>query len=361
MKIMGIDNVTVGMVVSKTIYGTNGQNLLNAGTTLTEEYLNRLHDLGVMSLYITDANTDDVEIDDVVCEQTRTEAASLVKDITEKTRLGKGIDPRKVKQIINCIVDDLLSHREILIKLVDIRSVDDYLYFHSVNVAVLSSIVGIRLNYAQSKLQELMIGALMHDIGKTIIYDQTPDAINLFTLDHSSEMKKHPQLGFEVLQKNKNLSILSAHVALQHHERIDGQGYPRNLIGQEIHEYSKIVAITNAYDYLTTDLPNKPRIPPHQAVEYLMINAGYAFDPDMVNTFIQTVALYPEGTMVRLNTEQIAIIIKSYYGFPTRPRIRIIADKNGYELPVPETIELYKSPTYFIAEVLDDGFQIKSL
>lgn len=170
--------------------------------------------------------------------------------------------------------------------------------------------------------------------------------------DDDALTRQHPQLGYEIMQKNKIFSVLSAHVCLQHHERVDGQGYPRNLTSDEIHPYAKIVAIANTYDHLTTDSFGKPRVPPHQAVEYLMVNAGYAFDTNLVNTFLQCVALYPEGTVVKLNTGDIAIIVKSYYGFPTRPRIKIISDKEGRKLPFPETIELYKTPTYFVAEVL---------
>ncbi|TLM98190.1 HD domain-containing protein [bacterium] len=253
MRIMSIENVKPGMTVAKTVFGASCQNLLNAGTVLSEEYITRLKDLEVSSLYILDDNFGDIDIDDIVCDQTRLEAGNFVKDVMEHMKLGKGFDPGQAKRIINSVIEELLSSKELLVKLVDIRSISDYTYFHSVNVAVLSGIIGIGLGYSHLRMQELMIGSLFHDIGKTMLCDQVSCEPSSIEGEPSGDMKKHPLLGFEILKRNKNLSILSAHVAFQHHERYDGTGYPRKLAGPEIHEYAKIVAITNTYDLLTTD------------------------------------------------------------------------------------------------------------
>ncbi|PKM80500.1 MAG: HD-GYP domain-containing protein [Firmicutes bacterium HGW-Firmicutes-14] len=355
MRIMSIQNVQPGMVLGKTVFGSSSKlQLLNAGTALTEEYIARLNELDVTSLYIVDENIGEVDIEDVVCDQTRLEAGKLAKDIMEKTRLGSSFDPCRVKNIINSIIDDLLSNKELLVKLVDIRTMSDYSYFHSVNVAILSGITGIGLGYSSSRLQELMIGALFHDLGKTLICDQMSCMHFLPEDETPAELKKHPELGFEVLRQNKSVSILSAHIALQHHEMYDGEGYPRKMTGSDIHEYARIVAIANIYDLLTTDRPEHPRMPSHQAVEYLLLHAGTFFDPDMIAAFVEGVALYPEGTIIKLNTGQTGVIIKSYRDFPTRPRVRILADRNGIRLPIPEVLELYNRPEYFISEVLDE-------
>lgn len=169
MKILSIDNVKPGMINGRTVMGFSNQNLLAAGTPLTEDYLARLKELGITSLYIIDEHTDDIEVDDIVCEQTRIEAGQLAKEIMDKTKLGKEIDHRRVKQIINLIIEDLLENKELLIKLIDIRSLNDYNYFHSVNVSILSGVIGIKLGYSNTKLQELMLGALFHDLGKTLL------------------------------------------------------------------------------------------------------------------------------------------------------------------------------------------------
>ena len=354
MRIMAIENVKSGMVVGKTVFGALHQNLLNTGTVLTNKYIKRLVDLGIVSLYIQDEYFEDIDIDDVICDQTRLDAGNFVKDVMDKMRLGKGFEPKECKKIINSLIDELLSSKELLIKLIDIRSVSDYTYFHSVNVAILSGILGISLGYTHLKLQELMVGALFHDIGKTVLYENISCQHSQVEGEPHDDFNQHPGLGFDILKKNKNLSILSAHVAFQHHERYDGKGYPRHLPGSEIHEYAKIVAIANAYDLLTTDCPGKPRIPFHQAVEYLMISAGTVFDPEMVNQFINSIALYPESTVVKLNTGEIAVIVKSYKDFATRPRVRILTDKNGQKISKQPTIELINNLTYFIVKVVDE-------
>ena len=160
----------------------------------------------------------------------------------------------------------------------------------------------------------------------------------------------HTEYGFEILRKDPSVSLLSAHCALQHHEKLDGTGYPRGLKGDEIHPYGKILAVADVFDALTSNRPYRKAMLPHEAMEILYGETYTHFDPKYVKTFQRSVATYPVGLTVKLNTGETGVVVHYEMGAPNRPTVRVLNDPTGDSVDKPYEIDLAKHPSIMITE-----------
>ncbi|MBC7076240.1 MAG: HD-GYP domain-containing protein, partial [Syntrophomonadaceae bacterium] len=245
----------------------------------------------------------------------------------------------------------LLSNRDILIHMSDIRTFDDYTFAHSVNVCILSLITGITLGYDDLKLRDLGIGALLHDIGKTKIDKEILNKPDDLTKEEFNEIKKHTVYGFKILRQYDDIPLLSAHIAYQHHERWDGQGYPRGLSDKNIHEYARIVAVADVYDALLADRPYRPSYTVNQAITILKRMSGIYLDANCVDSLIANIAIYPIGSVIELNTGEIGVVVDVNKKAPSKPVVKIILDKNNRKLPQPYEVDLSKFSTVVITGI----------
>lgn len=352
MRRLSVQQLKEGMVVARTIYDGDARVLLHAGIILDDLYIKRLQELGIISIYVNDALTKDIHIPEVISETTRLKVIKEIKDNFANLENNRKLNVRSVKKLVDNILDELLQNHRVLIHLTDIRTFDDYTFAHSVNVAILSIMTGITLGYHDLKLKELGLGALLHDIGKTKIgidILNKPDDLNKEEYD---EIKKHPAYGFEILRQYQDIPLLSAHVAYQHHERWDGKGYPRNLVGEDIHEYARIVAVADVYDALLADRPYRPAYTVNQALTVLKRMANTYLDKNIVTALISNIAIYPIGSIVELNTGDIALVVDVNKDYPTRPVLRVVYHKNTRKLCKPYEIDLSKLTTIVVQKSL---------
>ncbi|MCX7781873.1 MAG: HD-GYP domain-containing protein, partial [Negativicutes bacterium] len=303
-----LDNISVGMKLAKPLYSADGQILLSEGIELTERYVKRLKELDVTYIYIEDEFTKDIDVPDVVSERARMEAVTTAKSLMDHVKLGKNIDAGRAKKTTNMLIDELCRNHGTLMNFVDMRTRADYLYGHAVNVCILSVMTGISLGYDELRLRDLGIGALLHDVGKLEVSQAVLNKNGRLSPAEVEEIKKHPWFGFEILRKNPDISLMSAHCALQHHERFDGSGYPRGLKGKDIAEYAHIIAIADVYDALTADNTNRPAVPVYEALAIILKASGTYFDAELVAKFAENIAVYPIGSVVRLNTNEIGVV-----------------------------------------------------
>ncbi len=352
MRRVSLERLKEGMKLGRTIYSSEGKVLLAAGQEINERYKKKLKDLGIMYVYVEDARTKDIEIVDVVSEKTRIDLNSSVKHtMWQMKKKNTLIDIKGIKEIIDGMIDELINHKNLVINLQDMRSFDDYLYAHSVETCILSVVLGISSKLDTVKLRDLAIGALLHDVGKVKIPLEIINKPDSLTPEEWEKMKKHTVYGFEMLRRNDELSLLSAHVAYQHHERMDAKGYPRGLQGDDILMFAKIVAIADAYDALTCDKVYRKRFLPHEAMEIIKSSAGTQFDVQLVKSFFENIALYPLGTQVELNTGEQGVVVKVEKGFSERPVVRVFADEEGQEMEEPRDRNLMDELTVFITKV----------
>lgn len=348
-----LDNITSGMKLAKPLYSADGMILLNAGIELKDRFINRLKELDVTYVYIEDTLTQDIDVPDVISEKTRVESIVAAKQIMEKIKIGNGIDAEQAKKVANTLVDELCRNHGALVNFIDMRTQNDYLFGHSVNVCVLSIMTGLNLGLNELRLRDLGVGALLHDVGKTQLPAELLNKTGRLTPEEIIEIKKHPLLGFDILRKNPDISLISAHCAFQHHERFDGTGYPRSLMKEEIHKFAHIVAIADVYDALTSDAAYRRAMPVYEAIAIISKAAGSYFDPELIDKFIENIAIYPIGSVVRLNNNHFGVVVDISRDGKNKPVVRIIMDENKQQVNKLIEIDLSKNPRLYIADVAE--------
>jgi HD-GYP domain-containing protein (c-di-GMP phosphodiesterase class II) len=362
LKIVDIDHIQPGMIVARPIFGADSQVLLASGTPIKPEFITQLRRRGVPCVYVVDERFPDIEAKDVVSPETRVEAMFTAKEVLNevkeraKSGLGRltGTEARKVKDQVNGIIDELIENRDLVVNLTDIRAADDYTFGHSVNVCILSLMTAIGLGYEQMRLRELGVGAILHDIGKTKIPEEVLNKPSVLTPAEFEEVKKHPAYGFEIIRRQDGLSSLSAHVAYQHHERSNGEGYPRKLMGTEIHEFARIAAVADVYDALVADRVYRRGFLPADALDIIAGNAGRLFDRRIAKAFTENIAPYPVGSLIQLTTKEVAVVIKVRRAYPRHPVLRVIKDGHGHPVAKTYDLDLTQHRDVHVARAIDE-------
>jgi len=353
MRKIHINNVRSGAIIAKHIIDQNGRILLAAGTKFKNSYANKLKKLGIFELYIYDDMSEGIEITDAVKEQTRMEARVALQKVADDYMIKDKISIDQVRSVIDKIIDELTENNDILVNLCDIKTYDSYTFDHSVNVCILSMLTAIGLGYNKERTKELGVGAILHDIGKLKIPLKILNKPGRLTHDEFEEVKKHTIYGYEMLKKVDSISNISAYVALAHHERYNGTGYPLKKKGKDIHQSARIAAVSDVYDALTSNRVYRKRMPPNQALEYISAFTYQYFDYDVVKSFINNIAIYPVGTGVELSTGEKCLVVKNYKSMPMRPMVRVIYDSNNNKLKDFYEIDLTKKLNVFIINSCD--------
>lgn len=353
MRRIEINDANPGMVLGKTIYTSSGNILLRAGMRISPKYIHRLKELGIPAIYVKDEVFFDVDIPEVISEETRQQAQRAVRDIFADVQRCRRVDISTAKDVVNGFVDELLANPKVIVNLTDVRSYDDYTFGHSVNVCVLSLLTGISLGYNEIQLRNLGVGALLHDLGKTQVDKKILQKPGPLSEAEFTAMKEHTCYGFEILRSEQELSLLSAHVALQHHERVDGSGYPRAMCGGEIHEYARITAVADVYDAMTSDRQYRKALHTSEVVQKIISYIGKQFDPEITRAFLGNIAVYPIGSIVTLSTREVAIVVDNHKNNPMNPVVRVILDEYGNRIPAEREIDLAKGGSVRITTLLN--------
>lgn len=337
---IGIDEVLPGMELARAVRTSDRRILLRDGVKLRDSLISRLKDMGYLALYIKDGLTDDVAPDMLLSDETQAQAVQAVQRVFDDVSQRKLVNSQAIRQVVHHVLDEILGQRQVLIGIMDIRASDDYTFSHSVDVCTMALMVGQAMGYTQAKLHELGVGALLHDIGKTKVPLSIVTKPQELTWTEYAELQRHCEYGFEILRKHRDISLLSAHVAYQHHERNEGQGYPRGLRGSEIHPYAQIVAVVDTFDAMTADRVYRQGRSPVEAVHEIESLKGSFFNPLVVERLVERVALYPVCAVVRLNTGELAVVMEQNRSHQGRPIVLIAVDENGVRRDRPIRVDL---------------------
>lgn len=355
MQRISLHNLKPGMVVARNIYSADGQLMLCADVTLTAAYIKRLLQLEIASVYIKHASFPDLEMPEILREETRVQTTKNIKKVFENVQICNKLELSALQPTIQTIVAEITRNRNAMIHLTDVRLYDDYTFAHSVNVCALATMIAVTRDYTPARLGELALGALLHDIGKTLVPLNILNKPGKLSDDEFMIMRTHSEAGFELLRKScAEMSVVPMHVAYQHQERYDGKGYPRGLKEGQIHEYARIVAIADVYDALTSDRPYRKAMLPHQAYEILLASSGTHFDSELLQSFLNHVAIYPVGSTVQLNTGEFGVVTSVPSGLPFLPVIQLIADANKQKLTAGQQLKLAECPGRCIRRVLTE-------
>lgn len=357
MRLKSIQKCLPGDTLARSIFSENGTVLVGAGVELTQRMLERLKSKNISSLYIQDKHTDDIIVEPAISEDTRRAAMTLihetfrtVNDYPQKWQqiFANKAFGRGLRQVMAAVADELNASHSAMNLLADACAFDNYIFTHSFNVALYSTALALKTDCSEKEVLEIGIGGMLHDIGKIHVPDEILKKPGHLTAEEFELMKKHTEYGFEMLRRQEDIPLLAAHCAFQHHERWDGSGYPRQLKQEEIHPFGRLMAVTDVFDALTSHRVYRPGMLPHEAMEILFTGTGRLFDQKYVEALRDTIALYPLGLSVKLNTGEAGVIVDSNKGMPSRPIIRILVDQEGNELDQPYECDLSKKLTLMI-------------
>lgn len=322
-----------GQILAKNINFGKNRILLRRGVTLSSSVIKKIEQLGLQGVYIDDDISKDIDVSSVISDELKYKAIKGVKSFflnadqaTQGVINGGAKQLSVIKGIIMGIVDEVQFNSNVKINIVDLRTYDDYTFSHSINVSVLSVVVGTVLGLSKNELNELALGALIHDIGKVFCDKNIINKPGKLTPEEYEEIKRHSERGYNYLYSSKTIPESSKLAVLTHHEQYNGFGYPDKRESDAIPLFGRIISVVDVYDALTSDRAYRKAMLPSQAFEYILSGYNTMFDPEIVEAFIKKVAFYPVGTCVRLSSGDVGIVVENFDSSYLRPLVRVIVD-----------------------------------
>ncbi|MGD0566195.1 MAG: HD domain-containing phosphohydrolase [Candidatus Goldiibacteriota bacterium] len=346
MKKTALDTIS-GKAAAMDVYDQKGSMLIKAGTCAAESSIQKLKDSGIPFIYTRDA---DIKVSSIYEGST---IAELLKVLWyyksaggQKSELLKRYSIEEVKRFISYskesstklawghifgyfaarIIKEMKKGGKQCYDFQDYRSLESYNNFHGVNCACISAAIGYNMGLNGGELSELITGALLSD-AKMELFGFVDEKREL-SHSETEEMRTHTFAGFEAVRGTYGISSMSAAIVLRHHERHDGSGYPKGLKTAEIPLPARIAAVADVYDSMTSHRPFREGYLPEEAWEFIAINSGKLFDPDVVSEFKRTVPKFMPGDTVETKRGDKAVIGKNFYGRAEDPGI-IIIEKTG--------------------------------
>lgn len=325
MRYVPITKVKEGMILGSDLLDEIGRLLISKNTELTNEFISRLTEMGILGVYIDDEFSKGIEIEPIIPIALRSEGYEVVRK--------KNID--ECKKISKKIVDVMLNADKISLDMIDLKSFDNYTYAHSVNVAVLACTIGFGMNLPVEDIEDIVLAGLLHDLGKLDIPEEILNKPTRLTPEEFALIKTHPTMSYDIISDRMDISSKVKHAVLSHHENYDGSGYPNGLSRDNILPIARIIHVADAYDALTSRRPYKDPYTAFASLEILQGARGTLYDPEVVNAFLKYVPIYPKGTLIRIDKNIEGIVIENSGEHNQRPIIRT-TDLKEIDLSLPE-------------------------
>lgn len=348
MKLTKVDQLEEGNVLEQDIMTRDYQVLLGSGTVLKKEYIEKLKELGIDEVFIHDELKIPVKEILILRNDMEKDFHDKIRDVIEKHTYQHNDELQELCQTADAIIMEILTENSVLEKVYDIKERSADLYEHSISLCTLVTLLALKYSFRNDTVHDMGIACLLHDLGLRYL---TMDYRNTNMTDMSeiefSEYKKHPVYAYTSLKNERWLSNESKNMILMHHEHIDGSGYP--LHATSIPLTIQIITICDMFDEMISGIGYK-RKKVHEAVEFLRTAANQLFPQQLVDNFLNFIAIYPVGTKVKLSTGEEAIVVKQNHAFPDRPIVRIIRDKNGKTVTKEIGRDLVKEASIFVED-----------
>lgn len=293
----------------------------------------------------------DIDNEDIAKEKCNY-ALGLIESLFDKIAKQEPIESciDEIYKVIDSLINQLILGNSLLEYTSVEYSADNYLPRHSINVCILSFAIGLQMKLNKSKLHSLGLVAMLHDIGLGSFKEIIEQPRKLSDIE-ITQVRTHVSKGAQIISSMRSPCYSSLKKIIeQHHERVNAKGYPFGLKGNEIHEYAKIVGLADTYEAMTHPRCFHTARIPHQAIREITGPFKSFFEPDIIKAFVGKLSIYPIGSFVRLNSEEIAKVISSNLTSPLRPIVLVLLDSNGKHISEPKTINLSESNAIYIKE-----------
>jgi HD-GYP domain-containing protein (c-di-GMP phosphodiesterase class II) len=279
-------------------------------------------------------------------------AVSLVREIDRLLRLNKNVSAGKVKNVVRSLVDNVISNRYAMLQLTGLKNYDEYTFYHSANVAILSLSLGSMITDDYRFLSSLGVGALLHDIGKLSVGLDILNKPGALDPEEWSNVRLHPVHGAEMVVVLPGVDKAALVAILEHHMRHDGAGYPARFPPRRQHLASRIVAVADSYDAMTSRRSYSAARVQDKAMLQLMQSSGTSLDPALLRLFVRLMGVYPPRSVVRLSGGELAVVLRPNESDPVRPVVKVVATPAG-DVIAPAEVDLLKAPQLSIVECVD--------
>jgi HD-GYP domain-containing protein (c-di-GMP phosphodiesterase class II) len=364
-----LTELSVGHYVTE-IAKQNGTFSLSApGNIKSTKVIDYLKSKGVISVLIDDSKT----VTQVVRKKSRAEIAAEVKQAKEifneskdiqknlfsNALSGAKIDLEPVMEVTKKSVDAVFNSPDSLACMVSIREKDAYLLEHSVAVSVYITIFAHHLKMSKEVVHHLSVGAFLHDIGKIKIPDEILNKPGKLTDEEFTIMKTHANHSIDIIKKTPGISKLSLEVAALHHEKLNGEGYPFQVAGKDIHKYGRMIAICDIFDALTANRCYKDGFPHSKAFSILkeLVKSNH-LDSKLVDKFIQCIGVFPVGTLVQLESKKLAVVEQRNIGDHTNPKVRSFYSVKLNQYLNTQDIDLNETDDFIVKAVRAEEFDL---
>jgi len=291
-------------------------------------------------------------VDDEQATRSYRSAIDIIREMDELVRKNRVIEREALDDVVKGLVEGVLGNRVAMLGLSGLRSHDEYTFYHSANVAVLSLALGSKITDDYRFLSSLGVGSLLHDMGKMSVEYSVLNKAGPLSPDEWEEVRRHPLTGARIALQIPGLDKSVLVMILEHHARYDGTGYPSIRPKRPQHLMSRIVAVADAYDAMTSHRAYSTARQNEEAMRLLVRDAGAAFDPALVRLFVSMLGIYPPRSVVRLSDNSTAVVWRPNESEPLRPKVKVIAEPSG-EMIEPRVLDLAEEGSPAIERGLD--------
>ena len=271
-----------------------------------------------------------------ICAQAKRAMTSMFQE----ARMGKAVEAGGARRLVEEITDSVTRNPSALISLARLKTADDYTYMHSVAVCALMISLARQLKVDESLIRKLGIAGLLHDMGKAMMPLEVLNKPGKLTDDEFRIMKSHPEEGFKLLRDSQYVDEITFDVVLHHHEKTDGSGYPERLKDTEISLYAKMGAVCDVYDAITSNRPYKSGWDPAESLRKMAEWANGHFDPTVFQAFVKSLGIYPIGSLVRLKSGRLGVVVEQSAASLLKPRIKVFFSTRSNAHIWPELLDL---------------------
>ena len=349
-KIVKTRSATPGMKIDQAIIDRLGRVLVARGSELNEYVIDSLLKLGVMNIYIQDGVAEPDEEKIVISKAAEKKIEKLYTEDRSKVTLSDSVRKRVAEGIqfiysgdtssavvdaTDSITNELLaaidSNDAIAIDISALKTSDEYTFKHSVDVATIAMILAKQQGLSRKQIYEIGVSGLLHDVGKTKVPIEILNKPGRLDDEEFAIMKQHPVFSYRMVQNNPAFSNEVAYAVLQHHEKINGKGYPMGANEEKITNYAKILSVADIYDALVTERPYKPAFTQRDAVEMIM-SMTHELDMKAMKSFLESMILYPVGSIVELSNGEKAKVVRNSPHYILRPTVVGLTSGKVYDL-----------------------------
>ena len=273
----------------------------------------------------------------------RRQASGVVRTVMQDARLGKAIELDQVTPVVQNITESILRNSGALIGLSRIKSKDDYTFLHSVSVCTLLVAFCRSRNMDEDTTYQAGIGGLLHDTGKALVPDHILNKPGRLTDEEFAVVKRHPRDGYDILSRTPQIGAIPLDITLHHHERRDGSGYPDQQDEHTISELAQMAAIVDVYDAITADRCYHKGLPAGEALRKIFEWSKFHFDPALAQQFIRCIGIYPVGTLVRLESGRLGVVVEPHETSLLTPKVNVFFNTKSQSYIRTQTVDLSRA------------------